>query len=607
MSGNDPRSRQPADDHPALPDDLDDLSSEDESRLCALLDGCLHAMQAGQPELAPPIPDDLRQKHPELDSVLRCLDALERFAPGGAKANEYTLYRPLDTEAAGLTDDSDPSGPTMIVESDADGNPLTSLQVNRSAARGSSMIRDLPREFGNYTLQEVIGRGGMGIVYRARHRTLAAPVAIKVIREGELASEDEVRRFYQEARAAGNLQHPNIVRVNDVGECDGIHFLAMELVEGVGLDTLRQPKGIDPQRAAELMLAVSRAVHHLHTRGIIHRDLKPSNILINPEGEPLVTDFGLAKVFGTDTEQTTTGTIIGTPTYMSPEQAWGKPGDVTPQSDVYSLGAILYELIAGRPPLQEENALDLLLQVREAEPFPPSRYNGAVPRDLERICMRCLEKAPAQRYASAADVADDLKRYLQHEPIEAHTISIAQRLRRWTRREPGLVARWLGQFFAATTLQINFWLNDVPPGHHWPIMAVIALWAMLSLGCQKLLGLSTALSRQLPFVWSACDVVLYTVLIILADPPRESLLVGYPLLIVASGLWGRVRLVGMMTVVAISGHLLLFAVGMESHWPKHYPVLVALLLGLCGGFVAYEVYRFRLLTDYFDRRQTPGG
>jgi serine/threonine-protein kinase len=295
------------------------------------------------------------------------------------------------------------------------------------------------RTFGDYELLELIGRGAMGVVYRARQKALGRVVALKMIRAGQFATPAELQRFVTEARAAARLRHPGVVTIHDVGEHQGHPFFSMELVEGRSLAEVGAP--LEPERAARLVRSIAEAVQSAHEQKIIHRDLKPSNVLLDGE-RTRITDFGLARSMDVQSDLTATGEVIGTPSYMPPEQANGERADV--RSDVYSMGAILYELLTGRPPFKAESFVATLRQVVEVEPAPPRALNREVPRDLETICLECLAKEPHRRYASAAELGAELERFLRHEPILARPAGRVERVLKWSKRNPVVAALGAG-------------------------------------------------------------------------------------------------------------------------------------------------------------------
>ncbi len=392
-----------------------------ERKLESILHDYLRAVDAGQQ----PDREELLRQHTELAA-----DLLEFFAD-----QEKMEHFARSLHKAQLGD------PTI----GADG----SSEPETTAAR--------IRYFGDYELLEEIARGGMGVVYKARQVSLNRVVALKMILAGQLASSTEVQRFHDEAEAAANLDHPNIVPIFEIGEHEGNHYFSMKLIEGGNLARQVASVGEFPRKGITILSAVARAVHFAHQRGILHRDLKPANILLDAKDVPMVSDFGLAKrVEGGAV--TCSGAIVGTPSYMAPEQARAEKG-LSTAVDVYSLGAILFEILTGRPPFRAETPLETLMQVAERDPERPSKIKPGVDRDLETICLKCLEKEPVKRYPSAEAVADDLERWLRGEPIAARPVSQTERAWRWCRRNPAIAsmtAAFLVALLAGTI--ISTWL-----------------------------------------------------------------------------------------------------------------------------------------------------
>ncbi len=301
------------------------------------------------------------------------------------------------------------------------------------------------RYFGDYEILGELGDGAMGFVYKARQISLNRLVALKMIRAGAFASVEELRRFQNEAEAVAGLDHPHIVPIHEVGEHDGRRYFSMKLIGGPCLSRTLASYSADPKSAARLMVTVSGAVHHAHQRGILHRDLKPSNILLDEQGQPHVSDFGLAKRVAGGAGLTMSGSVLGTPAYMAPEQSAGNKRLVTTLSDVYGLGAVLYALLTGKAPFDGDSVLETLDRVRQQPPIPPSRINPKVPRDLEIMCLKCLEKDPRRRYTSAQVLAEELNRFLSGEPIVARPVGLAERAMKWIWRRPVIAS------LAATT------------------------------------------------------------------------------------------------------------------------------------------------------------
>jgi serine/threonine-protein kinase len=307
----------------------------------------------------------------------------------------------------------------------------------------------LPKAVAGYEILGVLGRGGMGVVYKARQPGLKRLVALKMILSGGHASADDLARFRSEAEAVARLQHPNIVQIYEIGDDDGRPYFSLEFVEGESLASKLEGKPQAPRQAAEIIRVLAQAMAAAHARGIVHRDLKPANILVANDGTPKITDFGLAKRLEEEDDggQTRSGSILGTPDYMSPEQASGRIREVGKPADIYALGAMLYEMLAGRVPLRGSSVLDTLQQVVTKEPVAPTQFDSKVPRDLETICLKCLRKDPTKRYARVDDLAEDLRRFLAGEPILARPVSLAERGWRWCKRNPrvaGLSAAVVG-------------------------------------------------------------------------------------------------------------------------------------------------------------------
>jgi WD40 repeat protein/predicted Ser/Thr protein kinase len=310
---------------------------------------------------------------------------------------------------------------------------------DRAAAGADTPASSVPlRRLGDYELLEEIARGGMGVVYRARQLSLNRSVAVKLLLAGEFANDTFIHRFRREAEAAASLNHPNIVSIHDVGEEAGRAYLSMELIEGRSLAEMARESPLPAAEAAGLVRTIAEAVQFAHDRGVLHRDLKPSNVMVDAMGMPHITDFGLAKRVQEDAEITLTGQVLGTPNYMPPEQVDPKRGQASAASDVYSIGAILYQLLTGRAPFMAETVAQTLRLVLESEPVSPRLLNPSVPRDLETICCKCLEKDPKRRYQSAVALAQELGRFLRDEPICARPIGLPGRWMRWCRRKPAL-------------------------------------------------------------------------------------------------------------------------------------------------------------------------
>ena len=326
--------------------------------------------------------------------------------------------------------------------------------VSKLLTTGRGETREYPRRFGAYDLLERIDAGGMGVVYKARHRALGRVVALKMLKQDKFRGQEQVRRLHIEARAAAKLGHPHIIPLFEVGERRGRHFFTMRLIEGGSLKEHLPRLKEDQRKSAGIVAAVARAVHHAHRHGIHHRDLKPSNILLDAEDHPYVCDFGLARQID-DPGMTRSGAVLGTPAYMAPEQAAGKHGEGTSAADVYGLGALLYELLTGRPPFRGKTTQDVLRRVRERQPRRPRAVNRLVHRDLEAVCLKCLEKDPGERYPSAEELAVDLERFARDQRIPAPKPGRWRRLVKWARRQPAVA----GSLAAAMVIMLSVTLG----------------------------------------------------------------------------------------------------------------------------------------------------
>ena len=381
---------------------------------------------------------------PEFKSLLvRCLESVQNGETIDRDALKVQFPKYAD-EIAGFLDDRNvlEQVAAQIEEFSSSKFAISPFEKTLpGAAQRDYELHETIRYIGEYEILEEIARGGMGIVFKAKQQNLNRIVALKMILSGKLADDIDVERFRREAKAAGGLKHSNIVPVHEIGEFEGRHYFTMDFVEGRSLAEMIREESLPPRQAAKLVQSTAEAVQYAHARGVIHRDLKPANILVDSGGEPQITDFGLAKVHDAVADEsrsdlTATGQILGTPSYMSPEQASGSQTLVGPASDIYSLGAILYAALTGRAPFVADSPVDTLLQVVNQDPVPPRVLNNAIPHDLETICLKCLSKERKKRYASAQELADDLECFLDGKPIAARPVGRVERTWRWATRNP---------------------------------------------------------------------------------------------------------------------------------------------------------------------------
>src|ERR1044071_7045492 len=339
--------------------------------------------------------------------------------------------------------------------------PAGEDRASASQDKMTAHAAELLGELGDYELLEEIGRGGQGVVFRARQKTLNRIVALKVISLGQWASKAHLKRFRREAEAAASLNHPSIVPIYEVGERDGSCYFSMQFIEGGQLDEAVRRARMSIRQAAEFIAKVARTVHYAHEHGILHRDIKPGNILLDEKGEPHLTDFGLARLLDTESTVTRTVEVMGTPSYMAPEQASGKNAELTSATDVYGLGAVLYQLLTNHPPFAGGTTYETIKLLLDTEPRPPRQLNSKIDRELSTICLKCLEKDPKRRYSSALALAKDLEHCLKREPIQAKPSGIFTHARKWVRRNPSTTVQVALLLTLAVGLSLTLW-NSKP-------------------------------------------------------------------------------------------------------------------------------------------------
>ena len=482
-----------------------------------------------------------------------------------------------------------------------------SAQLAPTQPRASDLPSDsfqLPARFGDYELRQELGRGGMGVVYRAWQGSLSREVAVKMILRGQLATQLDRDRFEAEAQAAAKLDHPGIVPVYEVGEIDGRAYFSMKFVRGTTLGQRLIAGPLPPREAAQMLAAVARAIHFAHMRGVLHRDLKPSNILLDEDGEPHVTDFGLAKQLTDGQSVTKSGMMLGTPAYMAPEQAAGVRGQVGPRSDVYSLGVILYHMLTGRPPFQAASPAEMVLLVLEQDPVPPRMLNPKADRDLEMICLRCLQKPLDLRYASAAALADDLEAYLNDESISARSGRFGQMLAGMMRETHhaavlenwGLLWMWhsLALFIACVATNTLDLLGDDNRWHYFLLWtAGLGAWAAVFWALRRRMGPVTFVERQIAHLWAGsmiCIALLFPLeawlnLEPLTLSPVLGLVTGMVFLAKAGILSGEFYLWAAM--------LFLTAIPMALY-PRYAHFIFGVVSACCFFFPGLKYYRQRL-------------
>jgi serine/threonine protein kinase len=492
-------------------------------------------------------------------------------------------------------------------------HPSPARSVSKSTSKPLLALRagEEGKIFGDYELIEEIGRGGMGMVYKAHQRSLNRTVALKMILRGELATPEARTRFRTEAQAAAHLEHPNIVPVYEAGEHDGQAYFSMRFVEGHTLAALLAHGPMRPRDAARYLAAISRAVQYAHERGILHRDLKPSNILIDQKDEPHITDFGLAKrvsgeaaAFG----RTATGAILGTPAYMAPEQVSNRRGTLSSASDVYSLGVILYEMLTGRPPFQAPTPVDTLLLVLDQDPVRPRLLNPGVDADLEMICLKCIQKEPELRYPSAGDLAIDLEAYLHGEALSVYSGRLISVFNRTFRATPhaavmenfGLLWMWhsavvllmcaLTSGLACSEVKNPLWYLLLWGGG-------LIVWACIFWRLRKRAGPVLSIERQVAHVWGAAIAATIGVFVI-EDLLGEEVLSLAPMLAVIAGITFAIKasmLSGFFYIAAAAEFFTAVPMALRPIYPRYGILLFGIVTAVFffGPGLKYHRQRVR--------------
>ena len=496
----------------------------------------------------------------------------------------------------------------MVLVTDAVGSmeakciELTQIPSGFGSSDNNAWRLSLPCQFGDYQLLEEVGRGGMGVVYRADQISLHRTVAVKMILKDTLASQMERDRFFAEARATAQLQHPGIVPVYDVGEIDGRPYFAMQYIQGRTMQDCINSGSLDERQSVRILEAIARAVHFAHENGVLHRDLKPSNILIDELGHARLTDFGLAKQTDAGESLTRTGVVLGTPSYMSPEQASGKMGPISPASDVYSLGSVLYHALTGRPPFVAKTTMEMLLQVLEQDPPSPRLLNPKIDRDLEMILIRCLQKPQDLRYWSAESLADDLLAYLRDEPISARSGQFAQVVARWFREthHAPILENWgLLWMWHSLVLVIASVLTEVLQWNQASRLAFALLWT-LGLGAwaavfwalRRRMGPVTFVERQIAHVWGAAMIGIGALFPIEWGLELAPLTLT-PLLAVITGMMFMIKAGILSGAFYVQAGSLFIASAAMLAWPSVAHLIFGAVAGLCFFVPGLKYYRQR--------------
>lgn len=475
-----------------------------------------------------------------------------------------------------------------------------------SGSDSGSWPPQLPYSIGDYELLEQVGQGGMGIVFRARQVNLGREVAIKMIQQDRLNSPEDHQRFLAEAEATARLEHPGIVQVYEVGEVEGTPFFSMQFIRGETLAQRLRSGPMGQRQAAALIANVARAIDYAHRQGILHRDIKPSNILLDEHGNAKVTDFGLAKFFHANDHLTRTGAILGTPSYMSPEQAAGRSNQLGPTSDVYSLGTVLYHSLTGRPPLVADSPLELALKILEQEPIPPRVLEPKIDRDLEMVVIRCLQKPPDLRYSTAGELAGDLEAFLRDEPVMARSGRFTQVLARVLREthHAAVLENW-GLLWMWHSLVLLVWClltealdwagveNRLAYGGLWTVG--LGAWAAVFWAMRHRMGPVTFVERQIAHLWGASMMAIAMLYPfewwLNLDPLTLS-----PLLGVVSSMVFLVKAAMLSGVFYVQAAVLLGTSVLMAVFPDYAHMIFGIIAGLCFFVPGLKYHRQRQMS-----------
>jgi eukaryotic-like serine/threonine-protein kinase len=564
-----------------------------DDRLAELLECMMGDLRAGKS----PDVERLAREHPQLSTELRELWAAVMIADAMAlRSSQFGETELRWPERLQIGDQGNlPIPPDERHNVEATSGTANVLHVAESAR--------LPRRIGDYEHLTELGRGGMGVVYQARQVSLDRMVAVKMILRGSLASAADLARFRSEAESVARLDHPGIVPIYEIGDLDGQPFFSMKFVAGTTLARRLIDGPMRPREAAELLAPISRAIHFAHQQGVLHRDLKPSNILIDLEGRPHVTDFGLAKRITEERGLTNSGAIVGTPSYMAPEQAAGTRGEIGPASDVYSLGAILYAMLTGRPPFQAASPVDTVLMVLEQDPLPPRLVNVKADRDLEMIALMAMQKPAELRYPSALALAEDLEAYLAGEPISARSGAITQVVARLFREthHATVLRNWglLWMWHSVVLLAICLVTNDMSwrgVDSRWPYLALWAgglfIWAPIFCALRRRAGPVTAIERQIAHLWGASvvgSILLFVVEWVLGEPVLRLA----PVLGLLSGMVFLVKAAMLNGVFYLQAAALFLTALVMARWPGVAHTTFGVVSALCFFIPGWKYYQQR--------------